>query len=122
MARILLIDDDDLVRAMLSQTLAHFGHVVIEARDGKEGMTLFAASGADLVITDLVMPEKEGLEVVMELLAGGNPPRIIAMSGGGRRDPTNYLTLAKHLGAAAILSKPFSSEVLMAAVNGLLPA
>jgi DNA-binding response OmpR family regulator len=122
MARILLIDDDDLVRAMLSRTLAQFGHVVIEARNGKEGMALFTASGADLVITDLVMPEKEGLEVVMELRAGDNPPRIIAMSGGGRRSQADYLTLAKHLGASAILSKPFSSEVLMAAVSGQLTA
>jgi CheY-like chemotaxis protein len=122
MARILLIDDDDFVRAMLSQTLAHFGHVVIEARNGKEGLERYATAGADLVITDLVMPEKEGLEVVMELRMGDNPPKIIAMSGGGRTNPTDYLRLAKHLGACAILSKPFSSEVFMAAVNGLLPA
>ncbi|HZZ20633.1 MAG TPA: response regulator [Opitutaceae bacterium] len=120
MARILLIDDDDLVRAMLSQTLAHFGHVVTEARNGVEGLQMFAASGSDLVITDIVMPDKEGLEVVMELRAGPNPPRIIAMSGGGRQSPTDYLRLAKHLGASTVLSKPFSSETLMAAVNSLL--
>jgi DNA-binding response OmpR family regulator len=122
MARILLIDDDELLRAMLSRTLAHFGHAVTEARNGKEGLRLFAALGADIVITDLVMPDKEGIEVVMELRAGSNPPLIIAMSGGGRRNHTDYLRLAKHLGATAILSKPFSSDVLMAAVNGLLPA
>ena len=67
MARILLIDDDDSVRTMLRLTLAHFGHSVIEARNGKEGLELFQHANADLLITDIVMPEKEGLEVLMEL-------------------------------------------------------
>ena len=67
MARILVIDDDDAVRTMLRLTLAHFGHTVIEARNGREGLDLFRRAGADLVITDIVMPDTEGLEVVMDL-------------------------------------------------------
>ncbi len=82
MARILLIDDDDSVRTMLRLTLAHFGHTVIEARNGKEGLELFQHANADLVITDIVMPEKEGLEVLMELRKKHPPVKIIAISGG----------------------------------------
>jgi DNA-binding response OmpR family regulator len=120
MARILLIDDDDSVRTMLRQTLTHFGHTVIEARDGQEGLKLFQHARADLVITDIVMPEKEGLEVLMELRQEQPPVKIIAMSGGGRGMAADYLRMARGMGAARVLAKPFSHEVLMAAVNELL--
>ena len=93
MARILLIDDDDSVRTMLRLTLVHFGHTVIEARDGKEGLELFQNTDVDLLITDIVMPEKEGLEVLMELRKRKHPPvKIIAISGG------DYLHMAKLMG------------------------
>jgi DNA-binding response OmpR family regulator len=120
MARILLIDDDDSVRGMLLQTLTHFGHTVIEARNGKEGLELFRDAKADLVITDIVMPEKEGIEVLMELRKKHPPVKVIAISGGGRQSMANYLHIAKHLGAAKVLGKPFSNGVLMAAVNEVL--
>ena len=116
MARILLIDDDDSVRTMLRLTLAHFGHTVIEARNGKEGLELFQHANADLVITDIVMPEKEGLEVLMELRKRQPPVKIIAISGW--RD---YLHVAKLMGAAKVLAKPFSTNVLIAAIDELLP-
>lgn len=67
MARILLIDDDDLLRNMLQKTLTLWGHTVVEARNGKEGLALFPNANVDLVITDIVMPEREGLEVLMAL-------------------------------------------------------
>jgi DNA-binding response OmpR family regulator len=120
MARILLIDDDDSVRTILRQTLAYFGHAVIEARNGREGLELFRHANADLVITDIVMPEKEGLEVLMELRQKQPAVRIIAMSGGGRGMAADYLRTAKLMGAAKVLTKPFSNEVLMAAINELL--
>lgn len=120
MARILLIDDDNSFRTMLGLTLAHFGHVVIEARDGKEGLELFPAARADLVITDIVMPEKEGLEVLMELRKQQPPVKIIAISGGARNRSTGYLQIAEALGASKILEKPFSNGELMNAVNELL--
>ena len=115
MARILLIDDDDSVRSMLCLTLDHFGHTVIEARNGKEGLALFQHANADLLITDIVMPEKEGLEVLMELRKKNPPVKIIAISG------SDYLHMAKLMGAAKVLAKPFSNEVLIAAINDLLP-
>ena len=115
MARILLIDDDDSVRTMLSLTLTHVGHTVIEARNGKEGLALFPHANADLLITDIVMPEKEGLEVLMELRKKHPPVKIIAISGG------DYLHMAKLMGAATVLAKPFSTNLLIAAIDELLP-
>jgi DNA-binding response OmpR family regulator len=120
MARILLIDDDDDVRTMLRETLVHTGHIVIEATNGKEGLELFAESKADVVITDIVMPEKEGLEVLMELRKRQPSLQIIAISGGGRQSTADYLRVAKLLGAAKVIAKPFSSQVMMAAINELL--
>ncbi len=121
MARILLIDDDHAVRTMLRLTLIHFGHTVFEACNGREGLEMFKHANADLVITDIVMPEKEGLEVLIELQKKQVPPvKIIAISGGGRQKAKDYLRLAKLMGAAKVLAKPFSNEVLMAAINELL--
>ncbi|HTJ79626.1 MAG TPA: response regulator [Rariglobus sp.] len=122
MARILLIDDDDDFRAMLRLTLTHFGHTVIEACDGKEGLTLFPGANSDLVITDIVMPEKEGLEVVMELRKRRPSVKIIVMSGGARNRSAGYLQTAKALGASTVLEKPFSNGDLLTAINQLLPA
>jgi DNA-binding response OmpR family regulator len=122
MARILLIEDDNEVRTMLRLTLIHFGHTVMEARNGKEGLELFRRANADLVITDIVMPEKEGLEVLIELRERQVPPvKVIAISGGGRQKATEYLRLAKLMGAARVLAKPFSNEALLAAIDELLP-
>ena len=122
MARILLIEDDNEVRTMLRLTLIHFGHAVIEARNGKEGLELFKDANADLVITDIVMPEKEGLEVLVELRKKQVlPVKIIAISGGGRQKAAHYLRLAELMGAARILAKPFSNEVLIAMIDELLP-
>jgi DNA-binding response OmpR family regulator len=121
MARILLIDDDDSVRDMLRQTLIHFGHTVIEARNGKEGLEVFPHANADLLITDIVMPEKEGLEVLMELRKMHTSVKIIAISGGGRGGAMDYLRTAKLMGAGKVLAKPFSNEALIAAINELLP-
>jgi DNA-binding response OmpR family regulator len=120
MARILIIDDDEALRKMLHITLAHFGHVVIEATQGKEGLALFRSSNIDLVLTDLVMPEMEGFEVLLELRDKFPSMKVIAMSGGGRLHSTDYLRMAELLGATEVLPKPFSSETLMAAVNRLL--
>ena len=120
MPRILLIDDDDSVRTVLSKILAHFGHTEIEARNGNEGLELFKDARADLLITDIVMPEKEGLEVLMELRKIHPPVKIIAISGGGRFSAMDYLQTAKLMGATRVLEKPFTQEVLMATINELL--
>ena len=120
MALILLIDDDDSLRTMLRLTLTDSGHTVIEARNGREGLALFPHACADLVITDIVMPESEGFEVLMTLRDKQPPVRIIAISGGGLQSPTDYLQMAKGMGAAKVLEKPFSNEALMAAVDEVL--
>jgi CheY-like chemotaxis protein len=117
MARILLIDDDDPLRTMLALTLRHFGHTVTEARNGREGLDLFAQAGADLVITDIVMPEVEGIEVLRTLRTTRPPAKIIAMSGGGRGNAADYLRIARQLGATQVLAKPFTNETLKAAVD-----
>jgi CheY-like chemotaxis protein len=122
MARILLIEDDHTVRAVLRMSLTGVGHTVVEARNGKEGLDLFKRAGADLVITDIIMPEKEGLEVLRELQKKQLPPvKVIAISGGGAsQNAADSLHMAKLLGAAKTLAKPFSNEVLIAAVNEVL--
>jgi DNA-binding response OmpR family regulator len=120
MAKILLIDDDESLRGILRETLAHFGHMVIEACNGKQGLELFEQTKPDLVITDIVMPEKEGLEVLMELRRKPSPVKIIAISGGGTTGKVEYLHVAKLMGAAAVLAKPFSVDALMGAVDALL--
>lgn len=120
MARILIIDDDDTVRTLLRQTLDRFGHTVIEARDGKEGLDLLPHVNADLLITDIVMPRKGGLAVLAEVRGRDPPVKSIAMSGGGRRGVDDTLEQARSLGAAKVLAKPFSMSALMTAVNELL--
>jgi DNA-binding response OmpR family regulator len=121
-ARILLIDDDSLFRSMLSKTLAHFGHTVIEAPDGKEGLKLFPQVNPDLLITDIVMPEKDGFEVLVELRKHRPVVKIIVISGGLRGKTEVYLEMARRLGSTKVLAKPFSIEALIEAINELLPA
>jgi DNA-binding response OmpR family regulator len=121
MARILIIDDDDQVRKMLRLTLNAAGFDVVEAQDGKIAMKLFHQDPLiDLVITDLIMPEKEGIETIIELRRDFPKVPIIAISGGGRIDPNDYLVLAKKLGAKITLEKPFCRKDIIDAVNELI--
>jgi DNA-binding response OmpR family regulator len=120
MAVILIIEDDNSVRDILRQALSRAGHSVIEARNGKEGLKLYHTIGADLLITDMIMPETEGCEVLMALHCKNPPLKIIAISGGHRQNSGDLLHVAKMLGASKVLAKPFSCEVLVATVNGLL--
>lgn len=120
MARILLIDDDESFRGLLRMVLTHLGHEVREAGDGKEGIAFYVREGADLVITDIVMPEKEGLETIMELRRKLGAKKIIAMSGGGHMAPSDYLRIARQMGATRIIAKPFSNEAMIAVVAEVL--
>jgi CheY-like chemotaxis protein len=121
MANILLIDDDNLFRPMLCAQLEELGHTVTEAQNGKEGIAQYARVPADLVLTDLIMPEKEGIETIIELRKKWPGVKIIAMSGGGRASAASYLKTAQQLGAARVLHKPFSNDELTAAIDSLLP-
>ncbi len=120
MARILVVDDDDQIRNAFRLTLERAGYEVEEAQDGKAAMKRFAEWHADLVITDIVMPEKDGLEVMMELRHTAPNVKILAISGGGRINPFSYLAMAKHLGADAVLVKPVDKETLLKTVASLL--
>jgi DNA-binding response OmpR family regulator len=120
MSRILLIDDDDSLRAMLRDSLVHYGFTVTEARDGREGLDLLDRGGIDLVITDIVMPVKEGLEVLMELRRRQPPVKIIAISGGGRSSAMDLLQTAALMGASKVIHKPFSHDELIIAICELL--
>jgi DNA-binding response OmpR family regulator len=105
---------------MAAYVLRLAGHNVIEANNGKIGLELFNKGKADLVITDMVMPEMEGFEVLTEVRKRQPPVKVIAMSGGGLRKPVDNLRMAGHMGAR-VLCKPFSTDELIAAVNEMIP-
>ncbi len=119
MARILIIDDDDLLRSAVAQTLAIAGHETIEAADGQQGIELFRTTPIDLVLTDLVMPGKEGVETIIELHRANPRLPIIAMSGGMPRS-TMYLEIAAKIGARRALAKPFLPQELIDTVKAVL--
>jgi DNA-binding NtrC family response regulator len=118
MARILVIDDEPDMRVLLEQTLKAAGHEVILAADGREGVERYRASPADLVITDLYMPNQEGLETIGELRRRFPEVAIIAMSG--KAAALTMLSIAQKFGAIGILHKPFLTEELIAAVGKAL--
>jgi len=119
--RILVIDDDTDVRGMVCRMLESEGHDVIDAMDGVDGMRKIQAQPEiDVVITDLIMPEKEGIETIRELKRDFPGTKILAISGGGKSDPDNYLRIAKAMGANSTLSKPFIKQELMDVVDKLV--
>lgn len=120
--RILVIDDDPVVRGMLAEMLRREGYDVDEAEDGRAGMRRFREQPATLVITDVVMPEQEGLETLMQLRQASPTVKVIAISGGGRVGPESYLNSARTLGANAVMAKPFGREALLDAVTKVLAA
>jgi CheY-like chemotaxis protein len=120
MARILVIDDDDTVRLSVRLALEDADHLVEDAADGEKGVTMFRENPADLVVTDIFMPEKEGLETIDEIKRLRPETKIIAISGGGRMDPDDYLTIAKSVGADHSLLKPFDIVKLAEVVETLL--
>jgi CheY-like chemotaxis protein len=120
MARILVIDDDDTVRLSVRLALEDADHLVEDADDGEKGVALFRKNPADLVVTDIFMPEKEGLETIDEIKRLRPETKIVAISGGGRMDPDDYLTIAKSVGADRSLLKPFDIDNLVEVVDALL--
>ena len=120
MANILLIDDDDQFRNMLRQLIERKGHDVKEASGGKEGIELYRKNPTDLIITDLIMPGKDGIETIQEFKKDFPDIKIIAISGGGRLGPQDYLHLAKMLGAQRTLTKPIELSELLDAIEELL--
>ena len=120
MPRILIIDDERPVRAVLRQMLEREGYEVDEATDGAVGIKLLHTRPADLVITDLFMPDKEGIETMMEVQKHFPRVKIIAISGGGRMGKIDLLPMAKSFGAQRTLAKPFERRELLQAVREVL--
>ena len=112
MFRILLIDDDDLLRGVLAKALGHAGHTVIQASDGRLGVELARATPVDLVITDLVMPVQEGVETILQLRREQPLLPVIAISGGLSNSKL-YLDIAAKIGARRVLAKPFTPRELI---------
>lgn len=121
MSLILVIEDDKLVRFTIRQTLEGIGHQIIEAANGRLGVKSFAEHGADLVITDIIMPEMEGIETIAALRKLSAGCKIIATTGGGRTGVSEHLRSATLAGADDTLPKPFDNDILIEKVNRLLP-
>jgi CheY-like chemotaxis protein len=117
---ILVIDDDETIRVLLRTILEREGYRVVDAPDGNMGIRRYQESPTDLVITDLIMPGKEGIETIRELRKKFPHVKIIAVSGGGRIGPESYLKMAKGVGALRTLSKPFDRMALLKAVEEVL--
>ncbi len=120
MSRILVIDDDVTSRLILREMLEDAGHEIDEAEDGRIGIDLFRENPADLVITDLIMPEKEGIETIFELRQSYPDVKIFAVSGGGTGKSTSYLNAAMKLGALHVFSKPVDPGELLDALEAVL--
>jgi len=120
MARILIIDDDPDMRSLLEHTLKSSGHEIEMAADGKEGLMLYDAKRPDIVITDLYMPTKGGLETIIELRRRSPQVPIIALSGTGAAE--KMLAIAQKFGAFAIIHKPFTAEELERVVRKAIGA
>ncbi|MEO6393108.1 MAG: response regulator [Pyrinomonadaceae bacterium] len=116
MKTILIIDDDPEIRSLLHDVLTADGYQVLEAADGKQGLASYAHFQTDLIITDLVMPEKEGIETIVELRQKFPAVKIIVLSGSGATD----LRMAKLLGADRAMSKPFDISDLLNSVKEVL--
>lgn len=120
MARILLVDDDETVRVSMRLALEGLGHTVMEAADGVAAGAMQASDPCELLITDLIMPECDGVQIIREFRRLHPAVRIIAMSGGGRGEAMDYLKMARILGAAQVLQKPFALDALAAALGAVL--
>ena len=120
MQKILIIDDDYHILLMIKKMLERAGFEIDLASNGNEGLELFKKIPFDLVITDIIMPEKEGLETIREMKRIHSDFKIIAMSGGGKISADNYLETAKIFGASTVLGKPFTQKQLVTAVQEVL--
>ena len=118
MASILVIDDEELTRSFLRTTLERGGYQVVEASTAQEGIRQYHESSIDLVITDILMPDKDGIGLIIELKREFPDVKIIAITGGGR--DLNFLDAAKLLGAHQCLTKPFSREKLLEVIQSSL--
>jgi CheY-like chemotaxis protein len=122
--KILVIDDDHLVRYTVSKILSSYGYEVVTATDGKRGMIVLREEHPDAVITDIIMPEQEGIDTIIQIRRERPGIKIIAISGGGRIRNIDFLEMAQSLGADEVIAKPFGADELLNHLTrlGLPPA
>jgi CheY-like chemotaxis protein len=120
MANILIVDNEALLVETLSRALKSKGHTIVTASNGIEGLKRFAEGACDLVITDIIMPDMDGIEMMMKIRQRAPAVKIIAMSGGGRTGNVELVKAAAQLGAVATLRKPIRMAELFQAVNECL--
>ena len=121
MARILLIDDEPQIVTMLTTFLEHEGHVVVSACDGKEGLKILAGSCFDIVITDILMPECDGFEVLMSIKKMPDRPKVIAITGGSSSLVQEFLLdISEKMKADMVIPKPLQLQKLSKIINELL--
>ncbi len=121
MAHIVVIDDDPVLRQVITLALQKAGHSVLRCENGRKATDFLAHDHADLVITDVIMPEMDGVETLRALRREHPDLPIVVMSGGGSFDPRDYLGIAQAFGATAVLPKPFAPGELVSLVAQLLP-
>lgn len=122
MKKILVIEDNAIVRNTMTRILQTAGYTVITANDGLEGINQFRKEMPDLVISDIIMPQQEGIGTIRQLLAEYPGTKIIAISGGGRIGNTDFLQIARKMGAVDALPKPFDPDDLLGRIKDCLKA
>ena len=114
---ILVVDDEDELRELVLHVLERAGHTVTCARSGLDAGAILAKQTFDVVVTDMLMPDQDGLELITELKTKYPATKIVAMSGGGQIGSDQYLSMAKGFGADVLLRKPFTPQTLLVAVK-----
>lgn len=122
MKHILLVEDDEALRTLLTRVLRRAGYEVSEAHNGNEAERILLQESIDLVVSDMLMPGKDGIELLMDVRKNRPDLKIVAMSGGGYTGTGTYLSLAKALGATRTLNKPFEGHELIALIESELAA
>ena len=117
MAKVLIIDDDETLRRMMRTVLKRASHDVIEAEDGVEGLRKFRAESPAVVISDIMMPHRDGIETIQAIRDDKRAVGVVAISGGGVRAGELYLSIAEKLGADVVVQKPFRAAQLVEAVD-----
>ena len=120
MEKILIMDDCGDFRALIRDILVEAGYEVLEAADGNEGLQLYLRNPVSVVIIDMLMPNKDGIETIMELRKASSPTKIIAVSGGGRVPSDDYLSMARTAGADYTIIKPIDPDSLLSTISQIL--
>jgi CheY-like chemotaxis protein len=120
MAKVMVVDDDVAIRHALNRVLAAEGHEVLEESDGKSALRHFTGDPVDLVVSDVYMPDMDGIQFLMRVREAFPEAKIIMMSGGGNLPATSVLEAAKALGADRVVPKPFSSSEIREAIRDVL--